>query len=331
MTLHTRPGFPGRLPGDDWPPSVPRPRDYVETTDGLRFAVVSSTVDEGHALTSLRYRRTGGGLSKLGTAEAQAWLETNRPGYLVRSALVDALVHRVPLADVVHVHRPDERLALLLASGASDRLEEVALQAVHALGAYGADVRRMGLGGSLLLGAHGPASDIDLVVYGREAFHAARAALGAAIAAGALGGLGEADWREAWERRGSDLSLEEYIDAERRKQNKAVVQGTRLDLSLVADFAEEVPEYGPHRKLAQYEVRAAVIDASTAFDHPARYRVRHPDISEVVSYTPTYAGQALEGEVIEARGWLEEDARDARRLLVGTSREAGGEWIRKVG
>jgi predicted nucleotidyltransferase len=36
--------------------------------------------------------------------------------------------------------------------------------------------------------------------------------------------------------------------------------------------------------------------AAAAFDHPARYQVRHGDVSEVVSFTPTYAGQAASGE-----------------------------------
>ena len=67
-----------------------------------------------------------------------------------------------------------------------------------------------------------------------------------------------------------------------------------------------------------------------AFDHPARYVVRHADVAEVVSFTPTYAGQAVAGETIEASGWLEVDSVGARRVVVGTSREAGGEWIRVV-
>ena len=327
MNLHANP-VPRPAPWQEWPAAVPRPRDYLQTIDGLWLAVVSSVVDEGHAITSLRYRRDGVQLRKLGTAEAGAWLRAARPDYLVRSPLVDAVVHRVPPADVVQVHRPDQRLLQLEASSANDQLEAVALQAVHALGAAGADTRRMGVGGSLLLGAHGPGSDIDLVVYGRAAFHAARRALGVAIASGTLAPPGDAAWREAWERRGTDLSLEEYIEAERRKLNKAVLQRTRIDLSLVADFAEEVPEHGPYRKEGMLQVRAEVLDASAAFDHPARYGVRHPDVAEVVSYTPTFAGQAREGEVIDARGWLEVDSRGARRLLVGTSREAGGEWIR---
>jgi predicted nucleotidyltransferase len=53
-------------------------------------------------------------------------------------------------------------------------------------------------------------------------------------------------------------------------------------------------------------------------------------ISEVASYTHTYAGQAKDGERIIARGKLEkvigEDV--TYRLIVGTTRESLGEYIK---
>lgn len=313
-----------------WPAGVPRPRDYLETGDGLFFAVVSSSADDGHALTSLRYVRRGGGFAKLATAAANGYLREHRPHYLAHSALIDAMVHRVPLADVVWTHRPDERLRDLRAGVGRDRLEQRSLRAVGALVSGGAIGDRLGLGGSLLLGAQHDESDIDLVVYGRAAFERARRALGAAVLAGELEPLDQAHWQAAWQRRGGELSLEEYVGQELRKRNKAVVEGTRVDLSLVVDRDEEVPERGPFRKLGKILLRAEVVDAEAAFDHPSRYRIRHDRVREVVSFTPTYAGQALAGETIEASGWLEEDSGGALRVVVGTSREAGGEYIKSV-
>lgn len=292
--------------------------------------MVSSTLDVGGALTSLRYVRQGASLLKLGTDDANRFLREHRPAYLVHSTLIDAMIHRVPLGDVLRVHRPDERLAALRATGPTDRLEELALRAVGALVEAGASAGRFGLGGSLLLGAQHPASDIDLVVYGRGAFTAARRALGAAVGAGSLKALDQAQWEAAWLRRGPDIGLEEYVRAETRKQNKALVEGTRIDLTLVVDRDEEVPEQGPFRKLGKLVVQAEVVDATEAFDHPARYRVKSEEVSDVVSFTPTYAGQAEAGEMIEASGWLELDSAGARRVVVGTSREAGGEYVRSV-
>jgi predicted nucleotidyltransferase len=302
--------------------------------------VVSSLVDAGRALANLRYVRRQGRLVKLGTDEANRHLAEHVPAWLAHSVLVDAMVHRVPLTDVMRVHRPDVRLHKLrqLAPADSalprprhaleDALMARALWAAQALADGGAPIDRLGVGGSLLLGAQHAESDIDLVVYGRSAFDTARRALAAALADGRFHELGDDDWRDAWGRRGSPIELEEYRWHERRKHTKAVVQGTRLDLSLVVDHAEEISERGPFRKFGKATITAPVTDATAAFDHPARYRVDHPDVAEVVSFTPTYAGQARAGETIEASGWLEEDATGARRIVVGTSREGRGEWIR---
>ena len=117
---------------------------------------MSSLIDAGHALTSLRYVRRDGALIKLSTGEGDAFLRLHRTAYLVHSTLIDALVHRVPLADVIATHRPDERLAALRSSGSGDRIERRALRAVDALVVAGAPEERVGLGGSLLLGAQHP-------------------------------------------------------------------------------------------------------------------------------------------------------------------------------
>ncbi|MFW5638973.1 MAG: DNA polymerase subunit beta, partial [Methanoculleus sp.] len=62
------------------------------------------------------------------------------------------------------------------------------------------------------------------------------------------------------------------------------------------------------------------------FDNPAVYAVDHDEIGRVLSFTHTYSGQALAGEVIEARGVVERHG-DERWLIVGTTREAKGEYI----
>jgi predicted nucleotidyltransferase len=103
------------------------------------------------------------------------------------------MIHRLPLADVVQVHRPDARLATLrrMARG-TDRGE--CAPGSRCPGRGRADRDRIGLGGSLLLGAQHPDSDIDLVLYGRDAFEDGRAALGAAIDGGRLGALDRNQW-----------------------------------------------------------------------------------------------------------------------------------------
>ncbi|MGI6503632.1 MAG: hypothetical protein ACOX0O_06785 [Candidatus Methanoculleus thermohydrogenotrophicum] len=78
--------------------------------------------------------------------------------------------------------------------------------------------------------------------------------------------------------------------------------------------------------LGRATIEAMVIDASLSFDNPAVYTVDHDEISRVLSFTHTYSGQALAGEIIEARGVVEVHG-DERWLIVGTTREAKGEYI----
>ena len=58
----------------------------------------------------------------------------------------------------------------------------------------------------------------------------------------------------------------------------------------------------------------------------AVYLVDHEEVSRVLSFTHTYSGQAKPGEAIEAAGVLEQHG-DEQWLIVGTTREAKGEYI----
>jgi predicted nucleotidyltransferase len=71
-----------------------------------------------------------------------------------------------------------------------------------------------------------------------------------------------------------------------------------------------------------------VVDDAAAYDYPARYRVDDPEVGEILVFTHTYVGQAVRGEAIEAAGQLEEEASGRLRLVIGSSREAPGEYLR---
>ena len=74
-----------------------------------------------------------------------------------------------------------------------------------------------------------------------------------------------------------------------------------------------------------------VIDDQFSFDFPARYILDDEVISEVMVMTQTYVGQAKTGEKIEVSGAVEYDvATGQSRLIVGSSREAVGEYIKVI-
>jgi len=83
------------------------------------------------------------------------------------------------------------------------------------------------------------------------------------------------------------------------------------------------------RVLGRRTIEAVVTDARFSYDSPAIYKVDHGEVTTVLSFTHTYSGQAREGETIQARGVIEEHG-DEHWLIVGTSREAKGEFIRSL-
>jgi predicted nucleotidyltransferase len=107
-----------------------------------------------------------------------------------------------------------------------------------------------------------------------------------------------------------------------------MVQGTYFDLLFTRDWDQIHPQ-PIGRPAGAARIEARVTNADFSFDSPAIYRLNHPEVKEIFCYSHTYAGQALAGESIEAKGVLEE-TENGLRLVVGTTREARGEWIRSL-
>jgi predicted nucleotidyltransferase len=77
-------------------------------------------------------------------------------------------------------------------------------------------------------------------------------------------------------------------------------------------------------------MKCLVLNADEAFNVPSIYRVDHPQVRSVISFTHSFAGQAEAGETIEVSGVLEKTEDEDYRVIVGTSREAEGEYIKVV-
>jgi predicted nucleotidyltransferase len=297
-----------------------RLRDFIETGEHWIFSVVDYYCGDG-ARCLLRYvpdshgERTRDGIrfKKMGFDEAYAFIREHKPAYLDR-------VMVVPFADVARHYRPHEGLVSIVDS--DHRVKKM----VGALA--GVDFNCMGITGSKLVGLGAEASDVDFVVYGRE-WYKARDALQRAISSGKVDAIDEAGWEKIYGKRKPELSFEEFYVHESRKGNRCLLDGVLADLLFVRSWDQLGPRIGIGRDLGMETVTAKVTDAGYACDSPAIYRVEHPEIRAVLSYTHTYAGQALAGETIEARGRVEEGA-DGKVLVVGTSREPKGEWIKSL-
>lgn len=296
-----------------------RLRDFIEDREGCLYAV-SNYDNSDRVGCILRYvpgtegervsRTTGRRYRKYDFSEAFAWIREHKPEYL------DS-VHRVPHSDVVRVYKPEEEIGKVAAR--NDRVRRLLSHFSLPAGSFGCT-------GSLLCGLENAASDIDLVVYG-DAWFAAQRQLKRLVETGVIPEMSTAMWRKVYDKRVPEISFDAFVLHEQRKWNRGEFEGTYFDLlyTRAYDNLNALPA-GKGTVLGRATIEATVTDASLSFDSPAVYAVDHDEISRVLSFTHTYSGQALAGEVIEAKGVVEEHG-DERWLIVGTTREAKGEYI----
>ncbi len=297
-----------------------RLRDFIITTDDWIFAVADYCHDEG-IRSVLRYvpdphgtRGTHKKYRKLDFDDAFSFMRAVRPQWVKD-------VHIVPWDSVKQVLAPDQRLPSLM--NKNNRIQKI----VNAL-KKSVPLEKMGLTGSHLAGLQNESSDIDFIVYGSSWFTARDAIAQAKKENSPITEISEEMWRDIYKKRKPELSFDEFLVHEKRKGNRGMVDGVYFDLLYVRDWDEIAPCIrGLDAGIKTIEAR--VTNADYAFDSPAIFKIDHPEISYVLSYTHTYAGQALTGEKIEARGMVEVVG-DIKRLVVGTSREPKGEWIRSL-
>jgi predicted nucleotidyltransferase len=303
-------------------------KDFIETRDGLRFAVVQQGLEHGKVLCFLRYLYQHSRWQKVNTAQANAWLQQHQPQYLHYSNNLEARLHAVAVTQISQHYQPRRRLQQLISQiNQQDSVVSDVVALCQLLQSAGLDLNQIGITGSLLLGCHNDTSDIDLVFYQRAAFHQARQWIAQGLAAGQLQALSEADWQAAYARREGSLSLAEYVWHEQRKYNKALINQRKVDISFVNRAIETT---GVYHKQGAITLIAQVRDDTQGFDYPAIFQLHHPQIQTVLCFTATYTGQAQTGEWVEIAGQWEVADNGEQRLVVGSSREAQGEYIKVV-
>ncbi|MGR9037025.1 MAG: hypothetical protein ACU83O_10630 [Gammaproteobacteria bacterium] len=302
-------------------------KDFIETDEGLLFAVVDSRLEDGKALCFLRYKKEETSWKKQATFDANKLLNRHHPHYLHYSSRLDTTLHAVEVGRIVKHYRPKQRLQDIMRKEKRDPVERDFFEICRLFEEQGLDMSRIGVTGSLLIAAQKDASDIDLVCYGREVFHQCRAATRDLIESGRLQNLSDSEWQESYRRRNCSLSYDDYVWHERRKFNKALINGRKFDLAMIECCADSQPE--THRKCGKMTLHCRIIDDLHSFDFPAIYKVDHPKVDAIVCFTATYSGQAFKGETVEVAGMLEQTAK-GRQIVVGSSREAPGEYLKVI-
>ena len=217
----------------------------------------------------------------------------------------------IPFNMIDEVYRPDERLPYIC------KVDEEVRRVAEFF-----SLPKMGVTGSRLIGLSGKDSDVDFVIYGKYWFDVGREKIKKGIERGVLW----CDYEYVYKKRNVTLPFEVFKVHEERKFNKAILDDIRFDLLYVRDKEKsKIPEK-KGKKVGERTIVAEVIDDSLIFDYPACYIIKHPEIKAVLSFTHTFVGQAFKGEIIEARGVVEEIDGE-KYLIVGTMREVKDEYI----
>ena len=295
-----------------------RLRDFIEDLDGWIYAV--STYDNADSVgcvlryvpdsTGERVDSSGRRYAKYDFEEAYALIARHKPRYV-------GLLHRIPYGDINRVFKPELEIPHIASK--HPRVQKLVDHFNLPEGAIGCT-------GSLLCGLENESSDIDLVVYGEHWF-VAQDLVHQGILKGIIEGLSPVMWRKVYEKRKPDIPFEQFVLHEERKWNRGQIEGTYFDILYTRSYDNLAGVPGDKGSvIGPMTIEAEVTNASLAFDNPALYIVDHESVSRVLSFTHTYSGQALEGEIIEARGICEQHGNE-RWLVVGTTREARGEYI----
>ena len=295
-----------------------RLRDFIEDIDGWIYAV--STYDNSEKIGCvLRYvpdicgervSPSGTRYKKYDFEDAYAFIACHKPQY-------SDLVQRIPHKDVKRILKPEMEISHIADN--HPRVQKL-------LDLFRLPEGTIGCTGSLLCGLENETSDIDMVVYGNHWF-TAQEQVRQGILEGNIDELSTEMWHKVYEKRRPEITYDQFVLHELRKWNRGQIEGTYFDILYTRSYdnLKSAPT-GRGKVIGRRVIEAKVTDALLAFDSPAVYEVEHESVSRVLSFTHTYSGQALAGEMIEARGICEQHDNELW-LVVGTTREARGEYI----
>ncbi|MEW6231008.1 MAG: hypothetical protein AB1566_01690 [Chloroflexota bacterium] len=334
---------------------------YLETNEGLFFAVKGLVHPPDRFLACLRYvPDPTGDRQKEGRcyrrlyhfAEQEQLLRAEYAQYLTFDPMCQTTLQSVPRQCLRRVYDPCARLQELRQKPERDVVEEDALAFARLLQREaGIPWTSLGISGSLLIGLHTPASDLDVTIYGGQNCWAVQRALKRLLAdeTSEVGRLDEQGVRELYASRLADthMSFSDFVSSEREKVIQGRFRGRRYFLRFLKAPAEVGERYGDRRyvPLGRVAIEATVTDASEAIFTPCRYflagvrllgssgdgGVAPPcvstvgGLSEIVSFRGRFCEQAQAGDIARASGALElvqaRDGRSWHRLLLGNHPE----------
>jgi len=226
----------------------------------------------------------------------------NFPDYVYYCYLRNKELITAPLNLIERVFVPKDRLAALIQMKKRDSLQKMALELINMLSeASGVGLDDCGIHGSIALGMHAPASDVDFVVYGSQNFRKVEAAIAQLVNAGKLSYI-----------------VSNRLDAARKFQGR--YKGKIFMYNATRKPEEVKTRYGMFRFSSIDPVRfqCTVSDDTEAIFRPATYKITNYKPldaqselpldkipNHVVSNIGCYRNVARQGSEIKVAGQLE--------------------------
>ena len=307
-----------------------REGDFVETLEGLIFDVKGIVHPPDRAIAYLRYYpHPKGTRVKAGITYAKVYdledrsslLQQKYPQYLFFDNVAARQLQGVPTNRVKWEYHPIECLQFLQSKEQHDSLERIVVSFTDRLKRE-AQVKasNLGVSGSVQVGLHGPKSDVDLIVYGRQASRAVQSALQQIHNSNDsnIKGYQPDTYRPIYEHRwaSSGCPLKTMFQVDGPKAMHGLVMDHHYFIRAVLDWNEVEEQYGDRRyqSLGQAHVACRISDDRDSLFTPCRYEVDEvrwiegvqvDDLREIVSFRGRFTEQVRQDDQVVVRGMVE--------------------------
>lgn len=326
--------------------SEAREGDLIENISGAIFDVKGLVHPSDRVVAFIRYfpdekgerTRNGTAYGKVySLSKRYALLRKRHPHYLVHDSVFDETLCEVPADEVKKRFDPVVRLQDLRRQRRLDALEHRAVQLAELLKENsGIPWRALGISGSILVGLHTSASDIDPIVYGSDNCRKVYSTLQSLLndEHSLFKRYGPKDLRTLFDFRSKDtqMSFKDFVRTDSRKVLQGKFMDTDYFIRFVKDWNEVDERYGDvqYRNVGYALIEATVIDDSEAMFTPCSYKIKdlkhlqstwHGPIEEIASFRGRFCEHAKTGEKITVQGKVEQviriDGTECHRMLIG--------------
>jgi predicted nucleotidyltransferase len=243
------------------------------------------------------------------------------PEFLYDSPFHGKMLVAIPLTSIQYIHTPHQSLTTLNQQESLDSLQTLALELIQLLATSSqVSPSHFGIHGSLAIGIHSDFSDIDLSIYGGNAFRQVHQSIATLVQQGHLTYLYE-------------------DETDPLRLNKGVFKGKKFVINAIRSRKELTGTYGQYRYqvIRPLHFKATIRDDSESVFKPALYHITNYQPLNAASHLPStilpdtiismigrYRNIAGNGCSIEAAGNLEKiielDNNNIRyRVVVGSA------------